>query len=764
MKKIININFHGRVVPIEETAYEILQQYIESLRNYFANEEGRDEIINDIENRFAELFSESLKKGATCITDPDVNAIITSMGRPADFEEQLAGASEPGSGNSSGGSKTGSASGGSTGAGTGAGGTGMGSGTGAGPTSSQGAYSQQDPGSFATEPRRLYRSDNDKILGGVCAGFANYMRLDPAVVRILFVLLSLVWGAGFLFYIILWAVLPNRTLPTNARKRLFRNSDDRVLGGVASGLAAYFHLEVWIFRLGFALPLIAGVLTSIFRHAWFNFHDSIFFTGGFGGSIVVSYIVLWIVLPEASTASEKLEMRGEKVDLESIKNTIKSDLEGVKGRARDMGMEMKDRFQQVGEEFRAGSRNFANEAAPIARSAGHGIGHAIGVLFRVFFLFIAGIIAFALIMVLIGLLFSGTGILSFKAYIVTGFWPNLLIWASFFLFLVIPVVALLTWLIRRITRTRSRGHYLGYIFAGLWVIGLFCFITLAGMVINDFRYREHVEEELPLTQPVHGKLLIKAAGMEKNAYYYDDDNFDFKWDRHNFFYALNEDSMTLKTVRVLLLKSADSNYHVQVVRFSRGHDPHIASQLAGQIEFPIRQTDSVLSLPDGFTITRYQHFRNQQVLVTVAIPVGKKIAVDRNIDSYDWFTVNVNRRHLNWSRHDNGQWDDQDDEGNNWGNSYPWTGNEEYIMTNDGLSRTDKKAPVLQKEEQDGNNTPAPKEGGGFRYHHKNQDTPKIKHGKDSVQGGKPMAMISAAGITDGDQPVCLLSSLVNLN
>src|SRR5450432_1354156 len=86
MKKIININFHGRVVPIEETAYDILKQYIDSLRKYFANEEGRDEIINDIENRFAELFSERLKKDANCITDDDVNAIIGNMGRPADFE------------------------------------------------------------------------------------------------------------------------------------------------------------------------------------------------------------------------------------------------------------------------------------------------------------------------------------------------------------------------------------------------------------------------------------------------------------------------------------------------------------------------------------------------------------------------------------------------------------------------------------------------------------------------------------------------------
>src|SRR5579871_6733406 len=86
MKKIININFYSRVIPIEETAYEILQQYVDSLRRYFANEEGRDEIISDIENRFSELFAESLKKGAPCITDADVNAIIASMGRPEEFE------------------------------------------------------------------------------------------------------------------------------------------------------------------------------------------------------------------------------------------------------------------------------------------------------------------------------------------------------------------------------------------------------------------------------------------------------------------------------------------------------------------------------------------------------------------------------------------------------------------------------------------------------------------------------------------------------
>src|SRR5258708_3948676 len=90
MKKVININFQGRVIPIEEAAYDILKQYVESLRRFFINEEGRDEIINDIEGRIAELFGEVLKKGSTCITEDDVNAIIASMGRPEDFEDDEA--------------------------------------------------------------------------------------------------------------------------------------------------------------------------------------------------------------------------------------------------------------------------------------------------------------------------------------------------------------------------------------------------------------------------------------------------------------------------------------------------------------------------------------------------------------------------------------------------------------------------------------------------------------------------------------------------
>src|SRR5258705_8730503 len=209
MKKIININFQGRVIPIEESAYEILKVYVESLRRYFQQEEGRDEIINDIESRIAELFSERLKRGSACITDEDINAVISSMGRPQDFEEQTGGATE----------------------------------TGSAYQSNQQQTSPPNYNSNNVGRGRLYRNADDKIIGGVCSGLANYLGIDPVIMRVLFVIL---FGALFWVYILLWIIVPSQSLQTNITKRLYRNADDRVLAGVCGGLSSYFNIDSWI--------------------------------------------------------------------------------------------------------------------------------------------------------------------------------------------------------------------------------------------------------------------------------------------------------------------------------------------------------------------------------------------------------------------------------------------------------------------------------------------------------------------------------------
>ncbi|MDP4212501.1 MAG: PspC domain-containing protein [Bacteroidota bacterium] len=677
MKKIININFHSRVIPIEETAYEILQNYMDSLRKHFLSEEGGDEIVNDIENRFAELFSERLKNGASCITDDDVNATITNMGRPEDFDGEENSRS------------TGTTSN----------------------TAGAGTYTEAK----AEEPHRsLYRSENDKMLGGVCGGLAAYLRIDSSVMRIIYTLLIFVsFGTALLLYIILWLVLPPKSMVTEIKKRLYRNPDQRVIGGVASGLAAYFNIEIWIPRLIFALPLIIGFLTSIFRHVWFDLDNGpVFFTGGFGGTLFVTYIILWIVLPEANTASEKLEMRGEKIDLESIKNTIKGDLEGFKQKASQVGDEMKKQAQQFGTQIRNKSADFSRNMSS-GRSPRRGIGHAIGVLFKAFFLFIAVIFTFALVMALIGLIFTGAGVLPLKNFIIGGFWQNILAWGAVLLFLILPVVGLLTWLIRRIIGARKGSNYLGYIFGSLWIIGLICMLSLIASVSGDFRTRAGVSEEIKISAPANGKLIVKMNDIKPVVY--ESDWMDINWQHNSPFFEVTEDSLVLNTVRVDVVKSADSSWHMRQEKLSRGNTVAAARSLASQIDFNVEQRDSSLYLPSGFSIRPKQQFRNQQVMIVIELPIGKKIRMDRSLEDFHWFDFNRNWRHHGVDFN----WDDNFENNNN-----SLESDVDYTMTDHGLERSSgsmrQEDPKNQDEDQPGNDDQkenAPKDG--YRYHKK---------------------------------------------
>ncbi len=671
MKKVININFQGRVVPIEETAYEELKKYTDSLRRYFAREEGRDEIINDIENRIAELFMERLKnRPGGCIMDSDINEIIASIGRPEDFDGEGSPENEQ-------------------------------------DTASTGSYS-------STEPRgSLYRNENDKVLGGVCSGIANYLRIDPTVMRIIFALFTLAWGSGFLLYIILWIVLPARSMNQQVRRRLYRNPDEKVLGGVCSGIASYFNIGVWIPRLVFVMPFIAGILGNIFGHSGvFNdFPDVVF--GSFGGTLFVTYIILWIVVPMATTASEKLEMRGEKVDLESIKATVQEELQGVKGRAEKIGEEFKQRASNFGDEVREGAQYVAGQAAPVARSTGATVGHAIGVLFKAFFLFIAGIIVFALFVALMAMIFSGVGLFPLKNFMLDGFWQNSMAWGTLILFIAVPIIAAVVWLIRSITGMKSKNNYLGYIFGTLWIFGWVCAITLIGLVTRQFKRVGNVKEEVVMTQPSNGKLSVDlgaANGRFYNIMWFDESDNELPA------LSADEDSMLLNTIRVRVLKSKDTQYHASILKLSRGNSPLAAEQTASQISFPIKQEDSVLYLPKGFAISKESKFRNQQVLVILEVPVGKAIRMDRSIDWYQWFDVNVDRRGVNI---------DIDED---FYNDYSWRHDVWYVMTESGLERMDGKDRNSSDEDRTGNDWNLNNEGdrNDYRYRRGN-DTIDIK-------------------------------------
>jgi len=637
MKKVININFQGRVVPIEESAYDMLKQYVESLRKFFANEEGRDEIINDIEGRIAELFSETLKKGSTCITDNDVNRIIDSMGRPEDFDDEEAKVK---------------------------------------PRQPDGEEKQAQSSSYSHqaystgEPRRLYRDENNKILGGVCSGIANYLGIDPLIVRIL---MAVTIGVTFIPYLVLWVAVPSTASAVigSQRKRLFRDPDDKIIAGVCSGLSQYFGVSIWIPRLLFLIPFFS----FIFRFGHWGLWDFPHFLSiSFSPGSLFIYIILWLVLPEAKTAADKLEMKGEKVDLNNIKNTIQGDMEGFKEKAEKFGNEIKERTKKMGQDIGERGKQFGSEAGAVAKRGGRGLGDLIILIFKIFAYFILGCVLFSIVISLfaVGVIF--TGLLPLKDFILTDGWQEIFAWGTLILFIWVPVIGIVTFIIRRLVKIKGNSNLIRYTILSLWLVGLFCFIGLISSLRNDFRYMNTPQEQnIALSNPAVGKLEVTTASHKK--FYYS----TRRWFRMEPFADINDDSVFVQNVRIRVIKSNNDSFQVSVVKMANGSSRILANELASEINYTPVQDDTILMLDRGIAITPVDKFRNQHVILTIAVPVGKKIRIHENVG---W---DENAR-VNFGFDDDWNWRNYDDEDG----AQNWRHDVEYIMTTKGLERTDR--------------------------------------------------------------------------
>ena len=164
MNKTIIININSIVFHIEEDAYEILRNYMIDIKRHFSNTPDSAEILQDIENRIAEMFSERIKSGCKeVITTQDVHEIINQMGKVSDFESV--------------------------------------------DNDMEGNHLAQESFKIRYE-KKLMRNPDDKVFGGVCSGLAYYFGTESKWIRILFVFCFLFAGTGILLYVVLWAVMP----------------------------------------------------------------------------------------------------------------------------------------------------------------------------------------------------------------------------------------------------------------------------------------------------------------------------------------------------------------------------------------------------------------------------------------------------------------------------------------------------------------------------------------------------------------------------
>lgn len=636
MKQVININFQGRVVPIEVTAFELLKNYTESLNRHFANEEGKEEIINDIESRIGELFQERLQKGATCITDDDVNAIINSMGRPEDFETSGDSASQ------------------GTQANTG-----------------QQQQSQQGEPFTAARPKRLYRDENNKILGGVCAGIANYFNIDSLIVRILFI----VTGVGFFVYILLWIFLPNSTDVEigGTRKKLYRDGDDKWIAGVCSGIANYFGVNVWIPRLLFLLPF----LSFAFRWGHWGYMDfPDFLRVGFSPGALIVYIILWLVIPEAVTTAEKLEMKGEKIDLNSIKNSVMEEMKGVQQRAKKFGEEAAAFTTEK-------SKAMGAEMNKAAKRTGTSLGDIIALLFKIFGYFIIGCVGFAVLAALFGLGIAAIGIFPLKDFLITEGWQNAYAWGTLLFFIAAPLIGVITWLIRKLAKVKTGSKMIRLSFISIWILGWLCFILLISSVARDFKNTNDniVEEQVTLVNPKVDKLEITS---ETPLQRYTRN----RWLRFEPFTGIDDDTAYVKNYDIQIVKSTNDSFRVTLIRMADGRTRAQAREQASKIRFGIQQMDTVLKLDQGIAINKNDKFRNQRIIMRIYVPVGKQIRVNGDVGWYN----NV-RFHTPFN---DGDFDiDFRDE------EHDWISNFTYVMKADGLHALDGRTAKEVRDHRD---------------------------------------------------------------
>ena len=164
MKITLSINLGGFSFNIDEDAYSELKRYLRNLEIHFAGEESSSEILSDIESRMAELFRTKLTTYKQVITIGDVNSVISVLGTPEDISEKEG-------------------------------------------TSARDKFSS--PGYH-----RMYRDPDHRIIGGVCAGMSAYWNMDPWIVRLIFVVITMLGGLGLLIYLILYIILPEAKTTT----------------------------------------------------------------------------------------------------------------------------------------------------------------------------------------------------------------------------------------------------------------------------------------------------------------------------------------------------------------------------------------------------------------------------------------------------------------------------------------------------------------------------------------------------------------------
>lgn len=537
MNKVVSINLNGLIFTIDEHAYEKLKDYIEGLRKYFAGTEGAAEIISDIETRIAELLQQRLSDKYTVIQLEDVNEVIAMMGDPREID---------------GGEHA--------------------------ETKQEQAHQTQQQKPIAD--RKLRRDTGHKVLGGVCSGAANYFGIDVIIIRVLFLIAFFVYGTGLLLYFVLWIVVPAATareLETNntKAKRLFRNPDDRRVGGVCSGIAMYLGIDkVWL-RLAFLVAFFV-----------------------FGTGLLV-YIILWIAMPLARTASDRLQMSGEPIDINNIERVVK------------------------------------NSAANQADQRRNGFAEALGTLMLVAGKVLGAVFLILALIFIVWVVMFAVGITDYQSRIVQQVASSHGIYAKvgMILFALGSGGLFILLAIKLLFNFRFKAALPAVILSVVTVIG----IGVSGYGIGGFF--NSISNKETIKEPLFTSKKIDTLYIRTNEIAFKEDEAGSSSNRTRV--SLNEnfigftfmdddgDKIFFQHSNLNIKPSQNDSMYVVLYKMARGYNKAEAASYASAINYGVKLEGNTLWLDEGVKLSDEGPFKNQHVTVALKLPVGTVLKVDR---------------------------------------------------------------------------------------------------------------------------------------
>ncbi len=376
-------------------------------------------------------------------------------------------------------------------------------------------------------------------------------------------------------------------------KKLYRDTDNKYVAGVSAGLAHYLSIDpLWV------------------RLLW------VVLTFGSGGGFILLYGLLWILLPEANTTAQKLDMRGEAVNISNIERKVKEGFDDVTERIKNVD------YDEVGNKVKNGGKTFFDTLGDIIMFFFKIFGKFIGII-----LIITG--AATIIGMFIGMLTVGTldwihlpGLDGFLENVTES--PVWLMSMLFFFVIGIPFFFLLYLGLKiLVTNLKSIGNIAKFSLLGLWLISLISLIVIGVREAASHAFDGSIKVKEELYMPNAADTLdirLVATDLWENRVHMQMDDMVMTYDDDGQSILLSDD------VRFRLKKSEDSVMRIEIRKEANGPSVLEARATAEIINYNYKVTGSTIILDDFLTTSgEASRFKGQEVRVNLFIPVGTYI-------------------------------------------------------------------------------------------------------------------------------------------